>query len=426
MNIQVVKPAAKAVNVQEILTPRGIRAWLVEDYAVPLLSMDFAFKGGASQDPIGKAGLSTMLTSLLDEGSGPMDSRAFHEALDDKAIEIAFGADRDHISGRLRTLVKNADAAAALAGLALLAPRFDEDAITRVREQHSANLRHEANDPGAMAGRAWRAGAFPHHPYGLATNGTLASLAQIERADLIAQARKLITRGALHIGIVGAVNAARAGALIDAVFADLPQSGPLATIKAATFSGLGRVEIIDLDVPQSTIRFGRPALARGDADYIASLLAAQILGGGPGMTSRLFREVREKRGLAYSVSAHAANLDGAAFLHGATTTKNERAYESLEVIGAEIADLAQNGPSAEELVKAKKYMIGSYPLRFDTSTKIAGQLVQMQLEGYSPQWMIERNVRIAAVSDADARRAAGRLLGDGALNVVMVGRPAKP
>lgn len=425
MNMQVAKPAARALNVRQIFSPGGIAAWLVEDYAVPLLSLNFAFKGGAAQDPEGKAGLATMLASLLDEGAGELDSRGFHEAMDEKAIEIGFSADRDHIGGRLRTLARHADAGAALLALALGAPRFDADAIERVRDQLGANLRHEAKDPSAMAGRAWRTGAFPGHAYGLPTQGTLESLARIGGDDLKAQAKRLVTRGALHIGVVGAVDEKRAGALIDIVFAGLPMDGERTALAPATFAGLGQVELIDLDVPQSTIRFGRPALARDDADYVASLLAAQILGGGPGLTSRLFREVREKRGLAYSVSANVANLDQASFMQGATTTKNERAYESLEVIRAEILDLARNGPSAAELDKAKKYMIGSYPLRFDTSAKIAGQLVQMQLEGYGREWLVERAGRIAAVGEADAKRAAARLFGDGALNVVMVGRPTK-
>lgn len=425
MNMQLAKQTSGAVKVQQIATPGGLAAWLVEDYAVPLVSLDFAFKGGAAQDGPDKAGLATMLASLLDEGAGELDSDAFHEALDEKAIEISFHADRDHIGGRMRTLARNLDAAADLLALSLAKPRFDEDAVARVHEQLAASLRHEANDPSAMSGRAWRAGAFPGHPYGRPPAGTLESLNAIARAEIALQAHRLITRGALHIGIVGAIDAARAGEILERIFGALPADGKLDAIQTAQFTGLGRVEILDLDVPQSTIRFGRPALSRHDGDYIASQLAAQILGGGPGMTSRLFREVRDKRGLAYSVSANVANLDAADYLQGSTTTKNERAYESLDVIVEQIRDIAQNGPSAAELDKAKKYMIGSYPLRFDTSSKIAGQLVQMQLDGYSPQWLIERNQKIAAVSEADARRAAGRLLGDGSLNVVMVGRPTK-
>jgi zinc protease len=424
MNVQVANPkTARAVNVQEIVTPRGIKAWLVEDYAVPLLALEFALKGGAAQDPPGKAGAATMLAALLDEGAGELDSAAFQQALDEKAIELSFNCERDHISGRLRTLIRNVDRATELTRLALNAPRLDAAPIDRVREQLSAGLRHEMHDPAAMAGKAWRSRTFSGHPYGQSTTGTLESLPQIDRADLIALTRRLITRGALKIGIVGAIDAARAASLIDAVFADLPLSGDLMDVADASLAGVGGSQIVDLDVPQSTIRFGRPAFARHDPDYMASVLLTHILGGGTGLSSRLFREVREKRGLAYSVSASVTTLDHGSYVYGGTTTKNERAHESLEVIRAEILDLAQNGPSAEELEKGKKYLIGSYPLRFDTSSKIAGQLVHIQLDGFGPEWLIERNGLIAAVTIDEARRVASRLYGDGALSVAIVGRP---
>ena len=414
---------SRAVNVQEVATPRGVKAWLVEDYAVPLVSLEFAFKGGAAQDPPGKLGAATMLAALLDEGAGALDSQAFQQALDEKAIEISFNCDRDYLGGRLRTLIRNVDRAAELLRLAVNLPRLDAAPIIRVREQLSAGLRHEANDPGSLAGRTWRARSFPGHPYGASPNGTLESLPGIERPDLAALAGNLVTRGALYVGIVGAIDAERAAALIDLIFADLPAGGALVPVKDAAFSGLGTIETTDLDVPQSTIRFGRPSLARHDPDYMTSVLIAHILGGGTGLSSRLFREVREKRGLAYSVSTSISTLDHASFLHGGTSTKNERAKELLDVIAAEIQDLSRNGPTEDELAKGKKYLVGSYPLRFDTSAKIAGQLVHIQMDGFGPEWLIERNRLIEAVTMEDARRVCKRLFGDGALSVAIVGRP---
>ena len=380
--------------------------WLVEDYAVPLASLEFAFGGGAAQDPAGKAGAATLLAGLLDEGAGDLDCQAFQQALDEKAIEISLPC-RTRPSRR-------ADAHPGapsrprrrIAAPRLNAPRLDAAPFERVREQMNAQLRHEANDPSAMAGRAWRARVFPGHPYGLPTHGTLESLATVERDELKSLARRLITRGALHIGVVGAIDESRAARLIDAVFADLPASGDLRAVAQAPFVGLGGVEIVDLDVPQSTIRFGRPAVARDDPDYIASIVLAHVLGGGTGLSSRLFREVREKRGLAYSVSASMQSFDHASYLHGGTTTKNERASESLDVIRAEILDLAQGGLSEDELEKGKKYLIGSYPLRFDTSAKIAGQLVHIQLEGHGAD--LARRAQSPRRGGDDGRRAPRR------------------
>jgi zinc protease len=414
---------SRAVPVQQIVSPRGVKAWLVEDYAVPLVSLEFALKGGAAQDPSGKAGAATLLSGLLDEGAGPLDSQAFHRALDEKAVEISFSCDRDHISGRFRTLVRNLDRAAELLRLAVNEPRFDEEPIQRVREHINASLRREANDPSSLAWRHWRSRTFPNHPYGTPARGTVESLALIERADLTALAKRLITRGELHIAIVGAIDARRANQLLDQVFADLAPQSEFVPVPDVEPAGVGSIEIINLDVPQSTIRYGRLGIKRHDPDRMTAIVLTHILGGGTGLSSRLFREVREKRGLAYSVDASLAALDHAAFLHGGTSTKNERAKESLDVIKHEILDLAENGPNEDELEKGKKYLIGSYALRFDTSAKIAGQLVHIQMDGYGPEWLVERNRQIEAVTLADAKRVATRLFGDGALSVVAVGRP---
>jgi zinc protease len=414
---------SRAVPVQQIVSPRGVKAWLVEDYAVPLVSLEFAFKGGAAQDPAGKAGAATLLAGLLDEGAGDLDSQAFHRALDEKAVELSFSCDRDHISGRMRTLIRNVDRAAELLRLAVNEPRFDEEPILRVREHFNASLRREAKDPSSLAWRTWRARTFPHHPYGTPARGTLETLAAIERADLTGLAKRLVTRGALYIAIVGAIDASRAIRLLDQVFADLAPEGVFTPVLDIEPAGIGGIEIVDLDVPQSTIRYGRAGIKRHDPDRMAAVVLTHILGGGTGLSSRLFREVREKRGLAYSVDASLAALDHAAFLHGGTSTKNERAKESLDVISHEILDLAESGPNEDELDKGKKYLIGSYALRFDTSAKIAGQLVHIQMDEYGPEWLVERNRQIEAVTMEEAKRVAHRLLGDGRLSVVAVGRP---
>jgi zinc protease len=413
-----------AVNVQPILSPQGVPAWLVEDYAVPIVAIDFAFRGGATQDPDGRNGATTIMSGLLDEGAGDLESQAFHRALDEKAIELNFHADADKIGGRVRTLAKNSDRASALLALALNAPRFDDEPFERVRDQVKAHLRHDMHDPGTMAWRGFRARVFQSHPYQNPSDGTVETLDALQRADMAALSQRLLARDALHVGVVGAISAERAGKLLDEAFSHLPAKANLTPVGPAPFLGLGAEHIIDLDVPQTTIRFGRPAPDRQDPDYMAAFVLAHILGGGTGLSSRLFREVREKRGLAYTAYAGLSMQDHASYLQGGTTTKNERARESMDVIRAEILDMAENAVSEEELEKGKRYLIGSYPLRFDTSTKIAGQLVQMQLDGYGMEWLVERNERIRAVTIADAKRAAGRLFGDGGLSVVMVGRPA--
>ena len=413
---------SRASKVQQLVSPKGVTAWLVEDYAVPLVALEFAMRGGGSQDPEGKAGASAMLAALFDEGAGKYDSEAFHQALEEKAIELSFGSDRDALSGRLRTLTKNIDAAFELLRLAVNETRLDPEPLERVRGQLAAGIRSEANDPDAMAGNAWRKHAFPHHPYGHPSRGTLDSVARISRDDLVALRGKGLARDTLKIAIVGAIDAARATALLDRVFGDLPARAQLQAIPDIAVHGLGGRHVVDLNIPQATIRFGAPGIARKDDDHIAAVVINHILGGGV-FSARLFKEVREKRGLAYSVYSQLATYDHSNVFAGGTSTKNERSAESLAVIEGEIADLAAKGPTAEELDKAKKYLIGSYDLRFDSSSKIASQLVNLQTEGFGVDYLDERNPLIGAVSMNDARRVAKRLLGGGKLLVTVAGRP---
>jgi zinc protease len=413
---------SRADSVQKVISPAGIEAWLVEDYAVPMVAFEFAFHGGTTQDDPAKAGAVSMLSALLDEGAGPFDADAFHRAMDDKAVEISFSSDRDTFHGRMKTLVRHLDDAAELLRLAVCDPRLDEDAIERVRSQMIAGLKREAKDPDALAGKAWREAAFGQHPYGMASRGTLDSVAAITRADLVSLRSRIMARGNLKVAVVGAISAATLATLLDKVFAALPASGNLTAISDVEMGGLGTKQIIDLDVPQSTIRFGLPGFKRSDPDFWPAVVVNHILGGGV-FSARLFREVREKRGLAYSVHSQLITFDHSALFSGGTSTKNERAAESLQVIEEEIEKLAQDGPSAEELDKAQKYLIGSYALRFDTSTKIAGNLVHLQLEDYPVSFLDERNGHIAAVTLEDTKRAAKRLFAGKKLLVAAAGRP---
>ncbi len=413
---------SRAAAVQKVVSKGGVEAWLVEDYAVPLVALEFAFKGGASQDPIGKPGVATLLAGLLDEGAGAYDADGFHRALDEDAIEMSFSADRDILSGRMQTLSRNSARAFELLRLAVSEARLDAEPFERVMSQVAASLKREANDPDYVAGRAFRSLSYPGHPYGLPVRGDLATLPTLARGNLIDMRGRVFARDRLKIAVVGAIDAATLAGHIDNVFGALPEKSDLDPIASVAFSGEGARQIIPIDVPQSTIRFGRQGIARKDPDFIAATVVNHILGGGI-FSARLFREVREKRGLAYSVYSQLVAYDHAANLSGGTSTKNERAAESMEVIQAEIANLAEFGPTEQELDKAKKYLIGSYALRFDTSTKIAGQLVHLQTEGFGVEYLDERNRLIAAVTMEDAKRAAKRLFGDAKLLVTVAGRP---
>ena len=420
----VTKPAvrSRAASVQKIVTKGGIEAWLVENYTVPLVALEFSLAGGAAQDPAGKPGAASLLAGLLDEGAGPYDSAEFHRVLEDYAMEISFSADRDILVGRLQTLARHIPKAFELLRLAVNEARLEDEPFRRVRGQIAAGLRREINDPDYAAGRIFRMRAYPGHPYGAPVRGELESLDALTREDLFDMRAKVFARDRLKIAAVGAIDAAQLAQHLDDVFGPLQEKATLVAVPDVQFAGIGTREIVDLDIPQSTIRFGRQGIGRRDPDHIAATVVNHVLGGGV-FSARLFREVREKRGLAYSAYSQLGTYDHGAMLVGSTSTKNERAAESLSVIEAEIRNLADEGPQEEELEKAKKYLTGSYDLRFDTSTKIASQLVHLQAEGYDVDYLDERNKLIEAVTMADGKRVAKRLFDDAQMLVVVAGRP---
>jgi zinc protease len=411
----------RATTVERIVSPGGIAAWLVREPSVPLIAVDFAFRGGANQDPVDKPGVATMMASLLDEGAGDIDSTTFHERVEAKAIEVSFGATRDYISGSLRTLTENQDEAVELLRLALTAPRFDAADVERIREQLLAGLRRATTSPNDLANQRWWATAFPDHPYGRPVRGTLQSVPTITVEDLRTFVRSVFARDALKIAIVGNIDAAAASKLVDRVFGNLPATGGLSSVALASPQGLGRKIAIDLDVPQSVVLIGGAGIPRKDPDFMAAFVLNHVLGGSA-FSSRLYKEVRETRGLAYSVYSAVFPLDYAALFMSGTATRADRAGQTLEVMEAEIRKLAESGPTEDELVKAKSFLAGSYALRFDTSAKIAEQLVQIQLENLGIDYIDKRNGMVEAVTMADVKRAAKRLL-DGGMLVTVVGRP---
>jgi zinc protease len=409
-------------RVSRVTSPAGIEIWHVEDYTVPLVSLEFALLGGAAQDPANRAGLASFLGGLLDEGAGSLTAEAFHEALEEKAIELSFGASRDRMSGSLRTLTEHADSAFEMLALAVREPRFDNDAIERVRSQIISGLKRDETDPQSLTRDALNRLAFPGHPYGHPSDGRIADVQATTRDDLKALHGRLFARDVLRVVSVGAISPEAVAAGVDRVFAGLPATATHHAVPEIAMHAAGHTEVIDLDVPQSTLYLALPGVSRRDPDFMAAYIANHVLGGGV-FTSRLWHEVRETRGLAYSVwsslrwSAHTK-----LFLSG-TATSNERVGESLRVMRAEIARMGDSGPTEEELGKAKSYLTGSYALQFDTSRKIADHLLSLRMDGLPIDYIDRRNSDVEAVTLDAVRAAARRLFGDAKPLVVVTGRP---
>jgi zinc protease len=414
-------PAASAMTIEKIVSPSGIEAWLVREQTVPLVALNYAFVGGSSQDDADKAGAANLAAALLDEGAGDLDSKAYHERLENHAIELGFRISRDYMHGSLRTLTEHREEAFDLLRMALTAPRFDAEAVERVRGQMLSILRRDTTNPNELASESWWRTAFPGHPYGRVSRGTLETVPRITVGDMRDYVRRVFTRDGLVISIVGDIDAKAAGALIDRAFAGLPAKNDLKPVGKASPQNLGRRIVIQLDVPQAVVTFGGQGIARHDPDFMAAYIVNHILGGGS-FSSRLYQEVREKRGLAYGVSDSLVWFRSAAVLIGGTATRADRTGDALKVIEHETKRMAEDGPTADELAAAKSYLKGAYALALDTSNKIAAQLTQIQLDDLGIDYMQRRSGLIDAVTIEDAKRVAKRLYGGGML-VTVAGRP---
>jgi zinc protease len=414
-------PAASAAKIERVVSPGGIVAWLVEDYSVPVVSMNFAFHGGAVQDPAGKPGVANMLSGLLDEGAGNMDSQAFQSELDSLSIGLDFDAGRDDFFGTIKTLTENQDAAFNMLALAIQSPRFDAEPVERIRAQVETRIQRSADDPDTIATEAMCGAAFAGHPYGQPLDGTVDSVSKITTGDLSTYRQNIFARDNLKIAVVGAVDAKTVGRLVDEVFGPLPQTAALKAVPSIAPKA-GDIHI-SMPNPQTLIRFGGPGIARSDPDFMPAYVVNHILGGGT-FSSRLYSEVREKRGLAYTISTTLVSMEHATALVGSTATRADRADETVALIEAETARLAKDGPTEAELAKAKSFLIGSYALRFDSSSKIARQILGIQLDGLPIDYVEKRNSIIAAVTLEDAKRAAKRLFSTGTNMVVRVGPEA--
>jgi zinc protease len=410
------------VKIQDVVSPGGIEAWLVEEHTVPVVAVEVAFAAGSRLDPKAKPGTASFMAAMLDEGAGDMDDSAFKAALENSAIRMGFSADRDSVNGSFRALAPYADEAFRLFSLALAKPRFDAKAVARVRGQMLVRLKQDEEDPGTIASRAWYREALAGHPYAHPVNGTSASVKKITRADLIAHYKANIGRDRMKIVVVGPISAARLKTLLDKTFGPLPKVGPAPTPPALKVKAAAAPVVIDHDIPQSVVIFGGPGLKATDKGFLPAYVMNYILGGG-GFSSRLMDEIREKRGLTYGISTGLASYDAGGLLIGGFSSRNDAFGEAYQVLNEEIERLAKGGVSDQELADAKTYLTGSYALRFDSNNKIADQLLAYRVLGYGIDYVNKRNAMVNAVTKQDVARAAQELLKPGAMRFVVVGRP---
>ncbi len=413
---------ARAVEVQRVVSPGGIEAWLVEDHSNPIITLDMAFRGSAALDPVGKAGLANMVSGLIDEGAGDLDSQAFQGRLQDLSIRLSFSAGLDNFNGDLVTLTVNRDVAFELLRLALTEARFDTEPIARIRSQILAGLARASEDPNTIVRRTLNKVLFPEHAYSRSVRGTSQSVTSLGVEDLRRFVAERLARDVLVVGVAGDITADELARRLDQAFLGLPAKAAPIDLADTLPSEQGSLIVVEKDLPQSVVAFAHIGIGRKDPDFYTAYAVNYVLGGG-GFTSRLYQEVREKRGLAYSVYSYLSSMEHAALVVGGVATQNGRVSQSLDLIRKEWRRMAEYGPSAQELQDAKTFLTGSFPLRFSSSGHISSMLVGMQLKDLGIDFLDRRNSFIEAVTLADARRVARRLYDADKLTVVVVGRP---
>lgn len=416
-------PAARAVEIQRVVSPGGIEAWLVEEHSNPILAISFSVLGGSALDPAGQEGRARMAAALLDEGAGELDSQAFQGELERLSIQLGFSAGIDQLNGSLVTLTATRERAVELLALALTQPRFDAEPVERIRGQIQVQLSRRENDPNAAAGDALAALLYPGHPYGTPSMGTAEGIAALTAEDMKAFAQERLAKDTLKIGVVGDITPEELGRLLDQVFGALPDSSPAYDVPEVEPQGAGVVQVVEKPVTQSVILVAQPGPKRDDPDYYAAAVVDYILGGGS-FSSRLYREVREKRGLAYTVWSYIRAYDHSGSWLAGAATQNERAAETLELIRAEWARLASEGPSEEEVAKAITYLTGSFALRLTSSEGIATLLVAIQRDDLGLDYIDRRDAFFTRLTVEEVRRVAAKWLDPAKLAVVVAGRPA--
>lgn len=414
-------PVRAEIPIQEVTSPGGIKAWLVEDRNIPFAALEIRFKGGTSLEAPDKRGAVNLMTATLEEGAGAMDSLGFAQARDALAASFSFDAGTDSVGVSAKFLTENRDQAIDLLRAALVSPRFDQDAVDRVREQVLSNLRSNAKDPGKIASERFDALAFGDHPYGSSGEGTIATVTALTRDDVMAAYKAALARDRVFVAASGDITAEELGLILDRLLGGLPATGaPLPG--AAPWLLPAGVTVVDFPTPQSTVLFGQQGIPRDDPDFFPAFVLNEVIGGGR-FTARLMTEVREKRGLTYGIGTSIVNMDRADLILGQFSASNDKVAEAIRVVQAEWGRIVNEGVTPEELKATKTYLTGSYPLRFDGNGPIASILVGMQMDGMPIDYVTTRNAKVEAVTMDDIRRVAARLFKPEALQFVVVGQP---
>jgi len=410
-----------ALNIQEITTPKGIKAWFVQDKSVPVVSMAFSFEGGTANVPKDQEGILDFIAELLQEGAGDLDAHAFKDKVESAGIEFSFSADNDYFYGSLRTNLDNRSEAFKLLKAILTAPRFDDASVHLVRERLLTGLRNAQKQPNYLIKQKMRATLYKNLPYGRPLEGTLASLNAITKADLKKMFTQELQRKNLKIAVCGNLDVKEVQKMLDEIFGDIPNGTASKEMEAPVINFPGGVLVEKGPFPQSVCFFLQQGLKTQDPNYIKLALLNEVVGAKS--TSRLFQEVREKRGLAYTANTYVSHTKYTHLYAGYVGSENARIKDAIDIIKDEWKKIQQEGITAQELENAKKALHGSFAFAFANTMTTAQTLQAYQLDGFTPQYIYDREKRINSVSLSDINKFIKTFINPSQLTFFIVGEP---
>jgi zinc protease len=414
--------SAHATEIKEVKSTGGIKAWLVEDHKLPLIAMQFAFRGGVEQDPVSKQGLADLTMNLLTEGAGPYDAASFQQQLADHSIALKFEAGRDALQGSIKTLSQDKDTAFDLLHVALTQPRFDADAIERQRNQQLTSLRMLFGNPEWQARYALFRQVFGSHPYGERRLGTTQTLAGLTKADIKNFAANHLAQNNLVIAVAGDITPRELATVLDKVFGDLPKHAQLTAITDFVFPHNAAIILVPREGTQTELMFAMPGPKRDDKDWYAAEIANYILGGGS-FSSRLMQDVRDKKGLTYGINTGLSPMEYGGLIVGEAATDNPKTAQAWDIASDTMRRFYDDGVTEKEVEGAKDYLTGALPLAMTSTDKIADVLTNIQLEHLGRDYLDQRNDLLRQVTVDDVNQAIHKWFNPDGLILSMVGKP---
>jgi zinc protease len=412
------------IKVQDLTSPKGQRVWIVEHHHSKVISLALVFRdAGAKSDPRNKEGRAQIASALFDEGAGDYDTQQLKRKFLENKVQWNVACGEDVLEVFLRFPAENLEAVAQLLKLVLTKPHYQQDALDRNRNEMLTQIPQSLHEEGIVAQMALDELIYPQqHPYSRTPKHTLAALPGLTLDDIKAYRKERLSRDHIEITAVGDITPQAFLTLLDDIIANLPEKAIPLAIEDVKLEHLGEEKLVTMDIPQSFIYYLQPGISHSDPDFIPATLMARILGSGA-WESRLWNEVREKRGLAYHLDLGMHNHDHVHILLGQASSKNETAKQVIELIRAAWQEIYDHSITQKELDLATDYALGAFVLRFDSTASICKILAHLQRIKMSPTYVNERNALVAKVTLEDMNRIVKKLINTKELTFVIAGNP---